>query len=110
MTNPNWWDAQSLAAFSHDVYEAEAVKAGWKTQEQCRVPFDELPEANKTVMLAVASAIIAEVEKRGETSVTQDGSGEVCIDWYKCGACEIADIMMGSNFCPHCGARISWDK
>lgn len=104
MTNPNWWDAQSLAAFSHDVYEAEAVKAGWKTQEQCRVPFDELPEANKTVMLAVASAIIAEVEKRGETTVEDCGRYNECRGCF--GQFHDDDV----NFCPHCGKKIIWEK
>lgn len=95
MTNPNWWDVEpykiECKSTAHDLYTF-------------------FPHCDGTRYLYDIPAIIAEVEKRGETSVTQDGSGEVCIDWYKCGACEIADIMMGSNFCPHCGARISWDK
>lgn len=108
MTNPNWWGVQSLAAFSHDVYEAEAVKAGWKTQEQCRVPFDELPEANKTVMLAVASAIIAEVEKRGEARPIDIGKRDIYARWYECDSCREDGIIEDANFCPHCGLKINW--
>lgn len=66
---------QQLAEIMHETYERQALIEGWTTQESCRVPFAELPEANKRVMLAVAKAVLwatpdlskmeAEVERRG---------------------------------------------
>lgn len=49
---------QQLAEIMHDVYEKESRAAGWNTQEACHVPFGELPEANKRVMLQVARAVL----------------------------------------------------
>lgn len=49
---------EQLAEIMHDVYEKESRAAGWNTQEACHVPFGELPEANKRVMLQVARAVL----------------------------------------------------
>jgi hypothetical protein len=54
-------DREKIARLMHDTYEKQAKIAGWKTQESCQVLFDELPEANKKVMYAVAEAIISEI-------------------------------------------------
>jgi len=43
-----------LAVNLHNWYEEAAKEAGWKTQGSCQVPFDQLPQANKEVMLKVA--------------------------------------------------------
>lgn len=47
-----------LAVLMHDTYELEAYKAGWETHDSCRVPFDQLPDANKAAMLKVAEAVL----------------------------------------------------
>lgn len=70
-----------LAEIMHETYERQALIEGWTTQESCRVPFAELPEANKRVMLAVAKAVLwatpdlskmeAEVERRGAARLQQ---------------------------------------
>lgn len=44
----------------HDHYEELAPKFGYKTREASRVPFDQLPESNKQLMIAVAGRIISE--------------------------------------------------
>lgn len=49
---------KGIAILMHDTYEEQAKIVGWKTQESCRVPFDDLPESNKKVMLAVAKAVL----------------------------------------------------
>lgn len=51
-----------LAIWLHETYEAQAREVGWKTQESCRVKFDELPEANKKVMLKIARDIAYNLE------------------------------------------------
>lgn len=42
----------------HDAYEAAAVTAGWQTQERSRVPWSEVPEANKVTMRAAVAALL----------------------------------------------------
>ncbi len=49
----------SLARLLHSIYEIEAARVGWLTQASCQVPFDELPAANKRVMIGTAEAILA---------------------------------------------------
>lgn len=51
-----------LAIWLHETYESQAREVGWKTQESCRVKFDELPEANKKVMLKIAKDICYNLE------------------------------------------------
>ena len=51
-------EKEELVRLMHDTYEEQAKIVGWKTQESCQVKFDDLPEANKKVMYAVADAII----------------------------------------------------
>ena len=51
-------DVRELATFMHDKYEEQAKKVGWNTQEKCKVPFDKLPEANRSVMLNMALEVI----------------------------------------------------
>lgn len=48
----------NLAEFMHKIYEEKALELGWKTQEQCQVEFEKLPEANKKTMMAVAYAVL----------------------------------------------------
>lgn len=58
-----------LARLMHDEYERQAKIVGWKTQEQCQVKFDDLPEANKKVMLALAQAIDKKYIRREDVVV-----------------------------------------
>jgi len=48
----------NVAEFLHNTYEDLAKEVGWKTQKSCRVKFNDLPEANKKVMLGMADAVI----------------------------------------------------
>ena len=51
-------DVHKLAVFMHDTYEKQAKETGWKTQDQCKVDFEDLPEENKRVMLRTAMLVI----------------------------------------------------
>ncbi len=53
---------EELASLFHAYYEEEAVKHGWKTQEETRVPFDSLPERNRDTMISTCKRIL-EVKK-----------------------------------------------
>lgn len=59
-------EIDDLASVMHDAYEARAVEVGWSTQEQCRVPYGELPEENKKVMRAGLIAVLKAYEANRE--------------------------------------------
>ncbi len=46
-----------LAKFMHNEYEKYAKVVGWKSQKKCQTLFDELPPANREVMLWVAKSV-----------------------------------------------------
>jgi len=47
-----------LAEFLHDRYEYHAEAHGWKTRDECQVPFKDLPEANQNVMIEISMDIL----------------------------------------------------
>ena len=56
LSHPKW--AEYLARAMHDSYEAAATRHGWQTNVDCRVPFENLPVANRNTMLESAQAVI----------------------------------------------------
>jgi len=50
-------DKYKLAEWLHDNYEELAKANDWQTQEITRVKFDDLPQANKNTMLALADRL-----------------------------------------------------
>lgn len=50
-------EIKRLAIDFHNTYERIAAGAGWETNKDCRVAFDNLPEENKATMLAVCGEI-----------------------------------------------------
>lgn len=62
MTDERTKAIEALAWLMHETYEAAAKEHGWRTQTSCRVPFDDLPEANRKTMLAVAEVIVDKYE------------------------------------------------
>lgn len=46
-----------IAKELHYEYERQATYHKWNTQKECRVDFDDLPEQNKKVMLAIATLV-----------------------------------------------------
>lgn len=51
-------DLERLCEVMHDAYEAAAVAAGWETQQRSRVPWADVPEANKVTMRAAVQALL----------------------------------------------------
>jgi hypothetical protein len=51
-----------LARFLHENYEEIAIDAGWKTQKGTSVPFRQLPEENREVMLRLARRVKGEYD------------------------------------------------
>ena len=49
---------EQLARWLHDNYEEVAKQKDWNTQENCKVEFDTLPEANKQTMIEIAQRLL----------------------------------------------------
>jgi len=82
-----------LAKFMHDEYEMYAKKVGWETQESTKTIFDELPLANREVMLWVAKSVrikllqaeIERLERMKRKLPTVDEYCEYCgVNGYEC--------------------------
>lgn len=49
---------EQLCERMHDAYEQAAVGAGWATNPASRVPWSDVPEANKAAMRAAVTALL----------------------------------------------------
>ena len=54
--------AEQLAKEFHNTYENFAENNGWKTQKDCRVKFDDLPDKNKETMIDTCQHILLWIE------------------------------------------------
>ena len=52
---------ETLARMFHEKYERLAPDFGYKTREASAVPWEDVPEANKALMIAVATEIVNEI-------------------------------------------------
>lgn len=50
-------EVEIACAIMHDAYELAAMKAGWETNKLSRVPWSQVPEANKKTMRAAVIAV-----------------------------------------------------
>jgi hypothetical protein len=53
-------DPVRLARRFHELYEELAPVFGYETRHESAVPWDEVPQANRHLMVAVCAALIAE--------------------------------------------------
>ena len=61
--------AEVIARQFHVTYEAHAPEHGWETQQVSRVLWDQLPKANRELMIATVQALLNRgVIKCGEHS------------------------------------------
>ena len=49
---------EELAKWLHDNYEEVAKEQNWNTQQNCKVEFDTLPDANKRTMIEIADRLL----------------------------------------------------
>ena len=54
--------AEELAKFFHDTYEELAPNYGYTTRRSSAVPWEEVPEPNKSLMIAVAERVLEKIE------------------------------------------------
>jgi Caspase domain len=52
-------DAESVARLFHETYERLAPAFGYDTREATRVPWEEVPERNKRLMIATTAEVLA---------------------------------------------------
>ncbi len=67
---------KGLAIFLHETYEELAKDVGWKTQESCRVYFDDLPVDNKQVMLRLSGRLLNYFGVGKSTEIASRKEGE----------------------------------
>ena len=65
---------EQLAKLFHDTYEELAPSFGYTTRESSAVPWSDVPEPNKSLMIAV-SAIVME-KLKVEAGITWKNSGD----------------------------------
>lgn len=57
--------AEALAQLFHETYERLAPDFGYDTRKASAVPWEEVPEPNKSLMVAVAGEVITELKHKG---------------------------------------------
>lgn len=70
-----------LAREFHEVYEALAPAYDYSTRVDSAVPWDDVPEPNKSLMLAVSGAIIAKYSASNHADYSA-ASVKDRADWY----------------------------
>lgn len=50
--------AEKMAEWLHNNYEEIALNNGWKTQDDCQVPFCDLPKENKQTMIELCERFL----------------------------------------------------
>ena len=74
--------AEALAKWFHDTHEALAPEYGYETRAETRVPWAELPENNRSLMVAVASKFIEEYGPLLSVSrAVWDAASWIWADW-----------------------------
>lgn len=51
-------DAERIAMAMHESYERHAPLVGYETREESRVPWEQVPLANRTLMIATAADLL----------------------------------------------------
>jgi hypothetical protein len=52
---------EELAQLFHEKYEKLAPQYGYETRKDSAVPWESVPEPNRSLMIAVASAVLEEI-------------------------------------------------
>jgi hypothetical protein len=63
---------EAAAEASHNAYEDAATRHGWETQERSRVPWSDVPEANKATVREAISAAIEAAEPYIREAIAQE--------------------------------------
>lgn len=91
MTTPQ---IEEACRVMHDAYEAAAVGAGWETQEKSRVPWEDVPEANKETMRASVGALMEHLSNRLEAEIRPLLEKDKYDGGYNCCGCSTYDEIL----------------
>ena len=58
-------NAEQVAQWFHENYEAMAPSFGWKTQDASRTSWDSLPLANRDLMIETVKAVFEKLKSEG---------------------------------------------
>ena len=67
-------DAESVAKLFHETYERLAPTFGYETRLATKVPWDDVPERNKRLMIAVTAELLAMLFPLEEQDPTEESS------------------------------------
>jgi hypothetical protein len=56
---------EQLAELFHETYERLAPAFGWRTKKGCNVPFAQLPQRNKALMIATCQTVLSALQECG---------------------------------------------
>ena len=65
--------AEELAQLFHETYERLAPEYGYTTRKTSAVPWSEVPEPNKSLMIAVAEKVMEELKHKAGISWSNSG-------------------------------------
>jgi hypothetical protein len=71
--------AEVIARQFHAVYERFAPHHGWETQERSRTEWGDLPEANRTLMVATVEKLLERGAIVCGEHRTERAAGSICI-------------------------------
>ena len=100
-------DKLELAKWLHDNYEEIAKKENWNTQEDCKVEFNTLPDANKRTMIEMAEKLLNfDLLRLHFVSNSGLPSDDYDLDITKCPKCNSTDLNFANtpyqcNDCKH---------
>jgi hypothetical protein len=55
-------DPAIVARLFHEAYERLAPDFGYKTRKESAVPWEDVPEPNRSLMVAVAAEVLRQIE------------------------------------------------
>lgn len=58
--------AETVAKWFHEAYERLAPKHGYKTRDATAVPWEDVPESNRALMIETAAEVLARLETRSD--------------------------------------------
>lgn len=58
---PDSWTAENVARRFHELYERLAPNFGYETRRESAVPWEQVPENNRRLMICVADVLLDEM-------------------------------------------------
>ena len=91
-------DAEKLAKRFHETYESLAPQMGYETRKASAVPWEQVPEKNRALMIATCNAILEDGIERERVAALEAQVAELRaaieqVEWKK---------RNGREYCPNC--------